>query len=98
MSIIEKKKRFFIGKVISKKMEKTATVEIEVTYKDNRVHKIVRRTKKFQVHDQNNISNVGDTVEFYEGAPVSKTKFMHINKIVLKNNNLIDFNSLEAGI
>lgn len=98
MSNIEKKRKFFIGKVVSRKMEKTSTVEIEVTYKDKRVHKVVRNKKKFQVHDPSNISNVGDMVEFYEGVPISKTKFMHINKVISKNNNLVDVNILEAGI
>lgn len=43
----ENKKHFFTGKVISKKMAKTATVLVEMTFKDSRVHKIIKKRRNF---------------------------------------------------
>jgi small subunit ribosomal protein S17 len=77
-----KKTRLISGVVISKKMEKTATVQVERVYMNKRVHKIVRVKKKLQVHDPENKTRIGDVVEFYEGKPVSKTKFMYLHRII----------------
>jgi small subunit ribosomal protein S17 len=75
-------KRTHIGEVVSDKMDKTVTVEVIHTFKHPRVHKILRRTKKYKVHDEQNIAKTGDQVEFYEGKPVSKTKYMYLTRVV----------------
>lgn len=77
-----KQKRFYIGSVVSDKMDKTVVVETEQTYKHSKFHKILRRTKKYKVHDENNQAKAGDIVEFYEGRPTSKTKYMYLAQIV----------------
>lgn len=77
-----KKARLISAVVVSKKMEKTATVQIERVYMDKRVHKIVRVKKKLQVHDPANETKIGDVIEIYEGKPVSKTKFMYLHRVV----------------
>jgi len=77
-----KKKRLFTGKVISDNMDKTIVVSIERTYQDDRVKKVVRSKKKYKVHDADQQAKVGDIVEVYEGRPVSKTKYMYLNRIV----------------
>lgn len=82
--IILKKKKLLVGVVVSKKMEKTATVEVSVTKRDVYVGKVIRQKKKYQVHDPLDEAVVGNTVEFYEGKKVSKTKFMYLHKIVGK--------------
>lgn len=76
------KKCEFVGKVVSDKMEKTVVVEITRTFKHPRVHKILRKTKKYKVHDEQGLAKTGDIIEFYEGRPVSKTKYMYISRIV----------------
>lgn len=81
---VSQKKRLYQGVVISKKMEKTATVMIERVYRHELVGKVMKTKKKFHVHDPMNESQVGDTVEFYEGKPVSKMKYMYLHKIVIK--------------
>ncbi len=78
----EKIKKTLTGVVISKKMEKTVTVEVERVFTHKLVKKIVRSKRVFQVHDENNIAKVGDTVEIFEGRPVSKTKYMYLCKII----------------
>lgn len=77
-----KKKRLYQGVVVSDKMEKTVVVTVETTYRHKQFGKILRRTKKYKVHDEQKIAQVGDVVEFFPGRPVSKTKHMHISRVV----------------
>lgn len=75
-------KRTYIGEVISDKMEKTIVVKTIRTYTHPVFHKTLHKVKKYKVHDNNETANVGDIVEFYEGRPVSKTKYMYLSRIV----------------
>jgi small subunit ribosomal protein S17 len=76
------KKCEFVGKVVSDKMDKTVVAEITRTFKHPRFHKILRKTKKYKVHDEQGLAKIGDVIEFYEGRPVSKTKYMYLSRIV----------------
>ncbi|MCX5922252.1 MAG: 30S ribosomal protein S17 [Candidatus Dependentiae bacterium] len=75
-------KRVFVGEVLSDKMDKTIVVEIVRTYTHPVFHKTMHKVKKYKVHDENGQANVGDIVEFYEGRPVSKTKYMYLARVV----------------
>ncbi|HVJ47528.1 30S ribosomal protein S17 [Desulfitobacterium sp.] len=63
-----------VGKVISDKMEKTIVVAVQITERHPLYHKILRRTEKFKVHDENNEAHIGDTVVIMETRPLSKDK------------------------
>ena len=67
-------KRTLIGKVVSDKMDKTVTVEIERQMKHPLYGKIIKRTKKYHAHDEQNTAKAGDVVEITERRPLSKTK------------------------
>lgn len=71
-----------VGKVVSDAMEKTVVVTSERTYRHPLLNKVMRITKKYKVHDEQQQANVGDIVEFFEGRPVSKTKFMYLARVV----------------
>lgn len=75
-------KNVFVGEVISDKMDKTRVVKIQRTYMHPRFKKVVRSVKKYKIHDENNLSKTGDKVEFYEGRPVSKTKYMYLHRVL----------------
>ncbi len=79
---VSKPKRLSRGQVISDKMDKTVVVNVERTFMHPVLKKVVRRVKKFKVHDENEQAKVGDVIEFYEGRPVSKTKYMYLYKVV----------------
>ena len=49
-----------VGRVISNKMDKTATVEVTRTYQHTRFKRVVRRRKKYLVHDVENTLNAGE--------------------------------------
>ena len=78
----EKIKKSMVGKVTSDKMDKTVVVEMVRTYAHPVFHKTMHEAKKYKVHDENEQASVGDTVEFYEGRPVSKTKYMYLARVL----------------
>lgn len=67
------------GKVISKKMEKTATVLVERVVVHPVYGKRVKRTKKYHVHDEVG-TKVGQSVGFVACKPYSKLKKWKIVK------------------
>ena len=77
-----KPKQLYVGEVVSDKMDKTIAVVTTRTFMHPRFHKTVRKTKKYKVHDENEQAHVGDIVEFYEGCPVSKTKYMYLARVL----------------
>ena len=79
---LEKSKKMMIGKVVSDKMDKTIVVITERTFEEPRLHKVMRTSKKYKVHDEEGRAKVGDLVEFYEGRPRSKDKYMYLSRVV----------------
>ena len=73
-----------VGTVVSDKMDKTATVAIVDLVKHPLYGKIMKRTLKVHVHDENNECGVGDKVEIMETRPLSKTKRWRLVKIIEK--------------
>ena len=65
--------KIFTGRVISKKMEKTATVAVERVVIHPVYKKRVKKVKKYQVHDEFG-TEVGQTIKFSASKPFSKTK------------------------
>ncbi len=67
-------KRILVGTVTSDKMNKSVTVKVERKVKHPLYGKIIRRSKKYHAHDEENAHKVGDTVRIEETKPISKTK------------------------
>jgi len=82
-----------VGIVTSDKMSKTRRVEIPRTVKYPKYGKYIRQTTVCYVHDENNESALGDTVEILESRPLSKTKRWVLTRIVSKGN-VIDIAAL----
>lgn len=72
------------GIVVSDKMDKTIVVAIRERVKHPLYGKIVNRTKKFKVHDENNKCGIGDKVRVMETRPLSKDKHWRLVEIVEK--------------
>ena len=70
------------GKVTSDKMDKTIVVAIEERVNHPLYNKVVKRTYKLKVHDENNECKVGDTVRVMETRPLSKDKRWRLVEIV----------------
>jgi len=72
------------GFVVSNKMDKTAVVEIEDRVAHPLYKKVVKRTKRYKVHDENNECMVGDKVLIAETRPLSKDKRFRLVRVVEK--------------
>ena len=72
------------GKVVSNKMDKTIVVLVERKVKHPRFGKYIKRSTKVHVHDEKNISNIGDMVIIAESRPISKTKQWKLQEVVVK--------------
>ncbi|WP_028639316.1 30S ribosomal protein S17 [Novosphingobium acidiphilum] len=67
-------KRILVGTVVSDKNEKTVVVKVERKVKHPLYGKIIRRSKKYHAHDEDNAFKLGETVRIEETAPYSKQK------------------------
>lgn len=67
-------KRILIGTVVSDKPEKTVVVKVERKVKHPLYGKIIRRSKKYHAHDEENAFRAGEWVRIEETAPMSKLK------------------------
>ena len=72
------------GLVVSDKMDKTVVVAIMENERHPMYGKVMKRTVKLKVHDENNECNVGDTVLIMETRPLSKTKRWRVVTIIEK--------------
>ena len=67
-------KRILQGKVVSDKNDKTVVVKVERRFNHPLFKKVVRRSKNYKAHDENNVKKVGDLVSIQETKPISKDK------------------------
>jgi small subunit ribosomal protein S17 len=72
------------GYVVSDKMNKTVIVAVEDHVKHPKYGKIMRRTKKYTAHDEQNACGVGDRVLLMETRPLSATKRWRVAEILEK--------------
>ena len=71
-----------VGVVVSNKMEKTIVVEYVARVPHPRFNKIVKRSKKFYVHDEKGEATIGDRVRIIETKPLSKLKRWALDEIL----------------
>jgi small subunit ribosomal protein S17 len=62
------------GTVVSDKMNKTIVVLVERKFSHKKFKKVVKRTKRYKCHDEENTCTVGDIVTMKEVRPLSKDK------------------------
>ena len=72
------------GLVVSDKMDKTVVVAVEDRVKHPLYGKVIRRTKKYKAHDEQNACGVGDRVLLMETRPLSATKRWRVVNILEK--------------
>lgn len=67
-------RRILQGKVISNACAKTVTVNVERTFTHPIYKKIIKKSKRYHAHDENEVFKIGDIVKIKESRPISKTK------------------------
>ena len=77
-------KRLLQGTVTRDKNLKTRRVEVERLVRHPKYGKYIKQRTVCYVHDENNESHLGDTVEIEESRPLSRTKRWVLKRIVVK--------------
>jgi len=70
------------GRVVSTKMQKTVVVSVERAWRHRLYSKVMRRAKKYLVHDENETCQDGDWVRIEESRPLSRRKRWRVIEIV----------------
>jgi len=81
-------KRTLSGVVVSSNSNKTIVVEVTRRVKHKLYKKIIKREKKYHVHDANNSYKKGDTVTIQETKPISKLKSWIVQEITEGGNKI----------
>jgi small subunit ribosomal protein S17 len=71
-----------VGVVVSNKMDKTIVVEHVARVPHPKFNKIVKRSKKYYVHDENGQAQIGDRVRIVETRPISKLKCWALQEVL----------------
>jgi len=79
---MRERRKTLVGTVTSDKMEKTVVVTVERTTRHPLYGKIMKVTKKYKAHDENNEAKMGDTVRISECRPISKDKSFFVQEIL----------------
>ncbi len=90
----ERRKRL-IGQVVSDKMDKTVVVSVRQTRQHPLYGKVIRVSKRYKAHDENNTCRMGDEVRIVESRPISKDKHWTVEEIV-KRAEQVDTTPLRA--
>ena len=78
------KKREWVGRVLSNKMNKTVVVSVERSVTHPLYRKVLRRISKFKAHDEQNVCKIGDRVRMVETRPISKDKHWRVVEVIQK--------------
>lgn len=70
------------GKVVSTKMQKTLLVEVKRERRHPIYKKVVRRAKRFKVHNEDNAITLGNMVKIIETRPLSKEKRWRVLEVI----------------
>jgi small subunit ribosomal protein S17 len=89
-------KRVATGVVTSDKTAKSRRVEIPRQVRHPKYGKILHRKTICHVHDENNDSHLGDTVEIVECPPKSRTKRWELVRVVQKSR-AVDLAAMRAA-
>ncbi|MFA6002911.1 MAG: 30S ribosomal protein S17 [Elusimicrobiota bacterium] len=72
----------FAGTVVSDRMNKTRVVEVKRLVRHPFYDKVMKKSSRFSVHDENNESHTGDVVEIAGTRPLSRTKRWRVVRVI----------------
>lgn len=75
-------RKVYQGRVVSDKMDKTVTVQVDTRKVHPKYGKRVKYSKKYKAHDELNSAKEGDIVRIMETRPLSATKRFRLLEIV----------------
>jgi small subunit ribosomal protein S17 len=76
------KRKIREGTVLSDRMNKTIVVRVDSLTKHKRYGRVIRRSAKFKVHDEQNQAKLGEKVRIMETGPLSKEKRWRLVEVI----------------
>lgn len=80
-----RRKQALVGVVTSAKMQKTIVVRVTRSVSHPLYRRVIRLSKKFYAHDEQNEARPGDTVRIVSSRPLSKLKRWRLAEIVARS-------------
>ena len=74
-----------VGNVVSTKMQKTIVVEVEMRKAHPKYKRVIKSSKKFYAHDEQNSARMGDVVRIRETRPLSKLKRWQLEEVIRRS-------------
>src|SRR5579885_1927226 len=78
----EERRNEKVGEVVSPKMAKTIVVQVEMRRAHPKYRRVIKKSKKFYAHDEENKARIGDVVRIIETRPLSKLKRWRLAEVV----------------
>ena len=79
---MRERRKSFVGTVTSDTMDKTVVVSVTRVTRHPLYGKIIKTSKKFKAHNENNEAKAGDRVRIRECRPISKDKKFFVEVIL----------------
>jgi small subunit ribosomal protein S17 len=76
------RRKVLSGEVVSDRMDKTITVKVERRIRHSTYERVIKRSKKYHAHDEQNQCQIGDQVRIIETRPLSKTKRWRLLEVI----------------
>jgi small subunit ribosomal protein S17 len=81
---MSEQKKTLVGRVVSDKMDKTVVVRVDRLYRHRLYKKVIKASKKYKAHDEENACSIGDVVQIAESRPISRDKRWVVQEILEK--------------
>jgi len=81
---IRRRKKVLQGVIVSDRMNKTAVALVNRTVQHPLYMRTVKKSKKYKIHDEENVCRIGDQVRLIECKPISKDKCWRLLEVVRK--------------
>jgi small subunit ribosomal protein S17 len=72
------------GVIVSDKLDRSIVVRVDRTMRHPLYKKVIRRSKKYMAHDQENSGKVGDLVRIMECRPISRRKRWRLVEVMTR--------------
>lgn len=79
---MRERRKQLTGRVVSNKMDKTVVVRVERLQRHALYKKVMRKSKNYKAHDEQNSCQVGDLVRIVESRPLSREKRWVVEEIL----------------
>lgn len=78
----QSRRKTVIGRVVSTKMAKTIVVEVQREKSHPLYRRVIRRSKKYHAHDEQQTARTGDFVMIEETRPLSALKRWRLKEVL----------------